>query len=190
MQCTYWDSSTAQNSFWTCLFWCLLVLLPFFLFGFPPLPHQQNVSLSGLFSSWKQSCSGQDQVNREGEAWGSCHFLVKNWTHTTVWADALINHPSWTGQRHWRNLKKKNSLKPNAASYNNASWHTNTAGFQNTHQRRPVYKRPTLQKVILVFLGSPIVHRMPTKNKDLINIWFNFFLNLWTYDVCPEKAHH
>ena len=40
--------STAQNSLWTHQFWCLLVLLPFFI---SPLPHQQNVSLGGLFSS-------------------------------------------------------------------------------------------------------------------------------------------
>ena len=35
MQYTYWDFfSTAQNNFWTHGFWCLLGLLPFFLFHF------------------------------------------------------------------------------------------------------------------------------------------------------------
>ena len=38
----------AQNSFWTHWFWCLLVLLLFFV---SPLPHWQSVSLWGLFSS-------------------------------------------------------------------------------------------------------------------------------------------
>ena len=49
IQYTYWDFfSTAQNRFWTCQFWCLLVLLPFFV---SPLAHWQNISLWGLLSS-------------------------------------------------------------------------------------------------------------------------------------------
>ena len=36
----------AQNSFWIHRFWCLLVLLPFFV---SLLPHQQNISLWGFF---------------------------------------------------------------------------------------------------------------------------------------------
>ena len=54
MQYTYRNIfSTAQNSFWTHQFWCLLVLLSvFFFFMFvSPLPHRQNISLWGLFSS-------------------------------------------------------------------------------------------------------------------------------------------
>ena len=49
MQFTYQDVfSTAQNSFWTRWFWCLLVLVSFLVLC---LPHQQNVSLWGLVSS-------------------------------------------------------------------------------------------------------------------------------------------
>ena len=40
---------------------------------------------------------------------------------------ALVNHSSWKRQMCW--VFKKNSLKPNAASPNNASWYTNTNGF-------------------------------------------------------------
>ena len=68
--------STAQNSFWTHSFWCLLVL-PFFI---SPLPHQQNVSLWGLISSRetnKQNHSCWDWVNREGGAWGHAAFGQK-----------------------------------------------------------------------------------------------------------------
>ena len=36
--------------FWTHPFWCLLVLLPFFV---SPLPHWQNISFWGIFSSWE-----------------------------------------------------------------------------------------------------------------------------------------
>ena len=63
---------TAQNSFWTHRFWCLIVLLPFFV---SPLPHQQNVSLWGLFSfTGKQKTVAGDEtgwvrkVGHEGHA--------------------------------------------------------------------------------------------------------------------------
>ena len=50
MQYTYQGIfSTVQNSFWTLWFWCQLVLLPFFFVSL--LPHWQNVSLWGCFSS-------------------------------------------------------------------------------------------------------------------------------------------
>ena len=68
---------SAQNSYWTCRFWRLLVLLSFFV---SPLPHWQNVSLWGLFSSRerKKRCTGRYQVNREGGAWESRWF----WSNT------------------------------------------------------------------------------------------------------------
>ena len=56
--------STAQNRFWTHLLWCLLVLLPFFGWFVSPLPHQQNVSLGGLFSSGETKAS---RGERSGE---------------------------------------------------------------------------------------------------------------------------
>ena len=47
MQCTYWDvSSAAQNGFWTRGFWCLLVLLLFFV---SLLLYWENISLWGFF---------------------------------------------------------------------------------------------------------------------------------------------
>ena len=49
MQCTYWDIfSTAQNSFWTHQFWCLLELLPFFNFLF----HHFHVSKTFAFEDF------------------------------------------------------------------------------------------------------------------------------------------
>ena len=93
--------STTQNSFWTHHFWCLLVLLPFFV---SPLSHQQNVSLWGPFypvALGKIRC-----IRRVGHR--ICLFLVKNrWTLGAVWSGALVNHPSWNGQRHWESLQKK-----------------------------------------------------------------------------------
>ena len=130
MQCTYRGVfSTAQNAFWTHQFWCLLVLLPFFV---SPLPHRQNISLWKLFSSRKQTKKSlrYNWVNREGKIWESCCFLVKNcWLLSAVWASVLINHPSWNGQMYWKSLPPKNSLKQNAASHNTTSWYTDTDGF-------------------------------------------------------------
>ena len=50
---------------------------------------------------------------------------------------------------------KKNSLRPNAASYNNASWYTDTDRFlEHSHSRGSLYyKGPALQKIIPL-LGS------------------------------------
>ena len=54
-------------------------------------------------------------------------------------------------------LKKKNSLKPNAASHNNTSWCTDADGFleHSPSGGSLFYKGPTLQKIILGFGGSP-----------------------------------
>ena len=119
MQYTYRDIfSTAQNSFRTCQFWCLLLPLLFFV---SPLPPRWNVSLWGVFhhpgkQTNKKSHLGWDWVNREACGMGVMPFLAKS----MVWAGALVNHPSWNGQTPWKSLQK-NSLKPNAASHNNTS---------------------------------------------------------------------
>ena len=71
----------------------------------------QQKSLLRTFSSTEtnkqKSCPGQDQVNREGGAWGSYCFLVKKcWTLSAVWAGVLVNYPSWNRQTWWKSLKK------------------------------------------------------------------------------------
>ena len=92
--------STAQNSFWIRWFWCLLVLLPFFV---SPLPHWQNVSLWGFFiQGIKKKLPRWIRVNRENGARGPHCFLVKNyWTLSMVWAGVLVSHPSWNGRMRW-----------------------------------------------------------------------------------------
>ena len=96
-------------------------------------------------------------VNREGGHRGVLPFLVKNcWTLSTVWAFALENHPSRNGRTWWKSLQKK-SLKPNAASYNNASQYTNTVRFLE-HSPSPgglYYKGPTLQERVSFWGRSP-----------------------------------
>ena len=69
-------------------FWCLLVLLPFFV---SPLPHWQNASLWGYFHPGKQQqkkVMGWDWVNGGGVL-GSCGF----WSKTA-------KHSAWCGQVH------------------------------------------------------------------------------------------
>ena len=79
-------------------------------------------------------------------------FLVKNyWTLSAVWAGVLVNHQFWNRQMHW--VFKKNSLKPNGASHNNASWYTATGGFLEhlPSGENLDYKGPAPQKKIQVF---------------------------------------
>ena len=80
----------------------------FCCFSVSPLPHQQNVSLWGIFPSGKQKKSlGWDLVNREGGVWGSCCFVKNSRTLRKAWAGALVNYPSWNGQMCWKSLQKK-----------------------------------------------------------------------------------
>ena len=76
---------------------------------------------------------------------------------SVVWAGARvkITHPA-TGKRIERVLEK-NSLKPNAASHDNASWCTDTDGIleHSPSGGGLSYRGPALQKVI-PFGGSPI----------------------------------
>ena len=62
-------------------------------------------------------------------------------------------------------LFEKDSLKRNAASHNNANWHTDTDGSLE-HSRSVgslYYKGPALQKIILIFGGSP--HRIYKRHR-------------------------
>ena len=136
---------TAQISFWTHRFWCFLGLLAFFV---SPLSHWQTISFPGIFHPGKQkkSCRGwQNQVNREGGACGSCHFWSKSAEHS--WCPRKSPIMKWANV--WKSLPK-NSLKPNAASHNNASWYTDTDVFleHSPSGGSLYYKGPTLQKII------------------------------------------
>ena len=56
---------------------------------------------------------------RSGE-WGGCSPGVKVFLASTVWAGALVNHPSQKGKP--STVFRKNSLEPNIAFHNNAGW--------------------------------------------------------------------
>ena len=69
---------------------------------------------------------------------------------------------------------KKNSPKPNTASHNNASWYTEADGFleHSLSGGSLHYKGPTLQKIIPVLFGSPlIVIMLYITHCDLLYNW-------------------
>ena len=157
MHYTYQDFfPTALNSFWTHQFWCLLVLLPFFV---SHLPHWQNVSFWGLFSSGKETnkkVAGARSGEQGGWGTGIMQFWVKNcWTLSTVWAGVILKHPSWNRQARWKSLQKKfteveHSLSQQCLLIYWYRWVSRT----HTEWEKPVLQGAPLQKIIPV-LGPP-----------------------------------
>ena len=130
--------STAQNSFWTCWFWCLLVLLPFFV---SPLPYWQNVSLWRLFSSGQTKNVARGEIGWIGRI-GHGGYVV--------FGQKLLNTQRGVGRytckspiMKWTNALslQKNSLKLNTASHNNTSWYTDADGCLEHLPSRWVYYR-------------------------------------------------
>ena len=151
MQYTYWDvfSYCSKQVF------NLLILMPFSASAIfvSSLTHRQHVFLWGLFHLGRQKKVACGEIGWIGRVGHRLPFLVKNcWTLRAVWAGQLVNPPSWYRQTCWKSLQK-NSLTPNAASHNNASWCTDTDGLleHSPSEGSLYYKGPTLQKIILVF---------------------------------------
>ena len=128
---------TTQNSFWTRRCWCLLVLLSFFV---SPLPHGQNISLWGLFSSREtKKHIVQGKIGWKG-GWdmGVMPFLVKNcWTLscgcTLMNQMKLSKHIESPQRTQWSQMQPLT---------NNASWYTERDGFL---QHPPSGGKPVLQ---------------------------------------------
>ena len=139
----------------------LLILMPFIASAIfcSLLPHRQNISLWGLFSSGGNKNTLLRARLVEWRRWGTgvMPILVKTCrTLSMLWADALISHLSWNGQTSWKGIPK-NSLKPNSASYNNASWYTDTDRFleYSPSGESLYYKGPTLLNIISFWGGFP-----------------------------------
>ena len=108
MQYTSWDVfSSAQIKFLNSLI--LMPLRTSAIFCFTPSTWAKHLSLRTFFYPGKQKkcCWGWDQVNREGGTWGSCRFGAKTAEHSAMWADALVNYPSWSRQMCWNSLQKQ-----------------------------------------------------------------------------------
>ena len=150
---------TAQNNFWMCQFWCLLVLLLCFV---SPLPPCQNSSLWGLFSSReanKKITEGQirwlGRVGHGGHAvFGQKLLATQHCVGRCTRKSSIVK---------WAMMLKessKNSLKPNTASHN-TSWCTDTDGFleHSPSWGSLYYKGPALQKIITGFWGVPFIKK-------------------------------
>ena len=140
------------------------MLLPFFV---SLLPCWQNISLwgeyfEGFFSSRKikKHRPGQDpRIGRLGHCRGGHAVFSKKLLNTQRdvgrWA---CKSPIMKWANTMKESSKKNSLKPNTASHNNASWSTDTDGFleHSPSGGSLYYKGTALQKVIPAFGGSPL----------------------------------
>ena len=129
MQYTYWDVfSTAQNSFWTHWFWSLLVLLPFHLFHLGKMFPFEDIFHLGKKTNKKVTWGKIGWIERVGP---KGHVVLGQKLLNTQLSVGRCAHKSPIMK--WGNtLKeslKKNSLKLNVASHNNASWYTDTDGF-------------------------------------------------------------
>ena len=132
---------TYQGIFFHCSkqFLNSLILMPFTASAFfclfvSTLPHQQNISPEDFFlpgETNKKKSLGVRLVNRERRAQWSCYFGQKL-LNTQVCCEQV--HSSITHHEMGKHIervfkKKKNPLKPNTASHNDASWYIDTDGF-------------------------------------------------------------
>ena len=108
MQYTYQDFfPTAQSTFWTHRYGCLLVLLLFFLFSL------FYIGITCPFEDFshpgkqKKSCSGQDGVNGEGGARGSCRF----WSRLLNTQRGVSRCAQKSPIMKWANVLKESSKK-------------------------------------------------------------------------------
>ena len=141
----------------------LLILMPFCassIFSFISSTLERRFPLRTFFIWGNKRKDAQGKIG--WIRWvrhGAVPFLVKNClTLIAVCTGALVNHPSWNG--HIKSMcpffSSKKSLKPNAASHNNASWHTDTDVFlEHSPGRVSLYcMGHAHQKIILGLLGG------------------------------------
>ena len=133
------------------------------IFFVSPLPHQQNISLWGHFSS-------KETTKQKKVAWDATGWIgrVRYGGHA-IFGQKLLNTQCSVGRcarkspiMKWANALKessKNSLMLNTASHNNASWCTDTDGFLEYSPSRGslYYKGPALQKIICFCFWSLLV---------------------------------
>ena len=148
MQYTYWDIfSTSQNSFWTLQFWCLLVLLPFFV---SPFPRQQNVSYEDFSHPGEQ----------EKVAWSEMGWIgrVGHRSHA-IFGQKLLN--TWCGVGRcagkspimkWANMLKESSKKKITEAKHSLSQQLQLVHWYRwvlrtlTYWGKPVLQGPTPRK--------------------------------------------
>ena len=87
---------------------------------------------------------------------------------------------------------QKNSLKLNTASHNNTSWYIDTDGFLEHSPTRGSlsYKRSSLQKIILGFLGGPPLYISKNYNNKKDSFLMNKFNNKSTKMYTKKSLKH
>ena len=157
---TYRDVfSTVQNSFWTYQCWCLLVLLAFFVSS---LPHQQNLSLCGLFHLGKQS----NKKATWGEIWWTGRVghrghadssqKVPN-TQRSVGRCTQVEITHHEMGKHVERVFKKKFTEAEHSPSQQHQLYTDTDGFleDSSSGGSLYYKGPTLWKIIPFWEGPP-----------------------------------
>ena len=119
MQYTYWEFfSTAPNSFWTRWFWCLLLLVPFFVLSFP---HWQNVPLWEHFSSGETNKKvTRGEIRWIGRVWHGNHAVFSQKLLNTQYSVGRCTHKSPIMK--WVNVLKESSKKFTEALAGVAQW--------------------------------------------------------------------
>ena len=137
------------------------MLLPFFCFT---SLHQQNVSL-WLFSSMVGGVT-PGEMGRTGKARHGGHGIFGQKLLNTQDSVGMCSckSPIMKQTNTMKVSSKKNSLKLNTASHYTTSWCTDTDGFlAHSPSKGSLYsKGPTLQKMILDFLGVPLIFKFQT----------------------------
>ena len=153
--------STVQNSSWT-KFWCLLVLLPFFVSS---LPHWQNISIWGFFFSSSKTNKQTKKVARAEMGWIG---RVGHWGHA-IFNQKLLNTQHGVGRCAWKSpiMKWANELKESSKKIYWCWMKPLTKPPPSTlmhmgprtlpQQRKPVLQEPTLPEDNSRVFGSPLV---------------------------------
>ena len=140
-----------------------------------------------------RGCAGWSGV--KGWKWDNCHSIINkimkkkpnSWTLIMVWAGTLVNLPSWSGQVHWKSLRK-NSLKPNRTSHHKASWFTVTDGFlKHSPNRGSLY---CLQKIIVAFFCVCPVHLNINTFLNRGHIYTHVYIGVRTVVSLFSCTHH
>ena len=161
-QYTYQDIfSTAPNSFRICQFWCLIVLLLYFVSP-PPYKHLQNVSLWGLFSPRETKRVSWGKIRWIGRVWHGSHAgfgqKLRN-TQCSVDRCARISPIVKETNVLKESSKKKNHWSQTQPLITLPGGKQIQMGPKHSPSGRSLYdKGPALQKIIPFWGLPPCIH--------------------------------